>query len=112
MTDEHGNGIGIGAGDSHGADNGLSRRNFLRVTTAGGAVVALSAAGGVSLSSAAQAPRQRPTQDVRVYVLVVDGLRPDEIEPRLTPNLYALRSEGTNFPQRGRCRSWRRCRTT
>lgn len=72
----------------------LSRRNFLRVTTAGGAAVVLSTAGGVGVASA-----ERRRRDLRVYVLVVDGLRPDEIEPQVTPNLYSLRGEGTHFPQ-------------
>ena len=31
-------------------------------------------------------------------VLVVDGLRPDSITPRETPNLWRLREEGVNFP--------------
>jgi Type I phosphodiesterase / nucleotide pyrophosphatase len=31
-------------------------------------------------------------------VLVIDGCRPDEIDPLLTPRLHALRSAGTAFP--------------
>lgn len=73
--------------------SGVSRRNFLRVTTAGGAAVVLSTAAGVAGAAGRSAP------DLRVYVLVVDGLRPDEIDPDTTPNLYALRAEGTDFPQ-------------
>ena len=34
----------------------------------------------------------------RSYVLVVDGCRPDEITPALTPVLAGLRGAGTNFP--------------
>ncbi len=34
---------------------------------------------------------------LRVYVLVVDGLRTDEITPILMPNLSALRDTGTSF---------------
>lgn len=34
----------------------------------------------------------------RVYVLVVDGCRPDEITPQLTPRLDTLRTQGVNFP--------------
>ncbi|WP_007027662.1 alkaline phosphatase family protein, partial [Saccharomonospora iraqiensis] len=34
----------------------------------------------------------------RVYVLVVDGLRPDEITALSTPTLHRLRADGTDFP--------------
>ncbi len=70
----------------------MDRRSFLRVAAAGGAVV-LSGAAGAGWASAA--PR------TRVYVLVVDGCRPDEIAPLLTPRLAALRTGGLDFP-RGR----------
>lgn len=54
------------------------------------------------LSSAAgaawAAPRAATGARFRSYVLVVDGCRPDEITPGLTPNLAALRALGTNFP--------------
>ncbi|MFC4003889.1 alkaline phosphatase family protein [Prauserella oleivorans] len=69
----------------------LSRRRFLRVATGTGAAVVLSAATGTAFASSG--PR-----GPRVYVLVVDGLRPDEIRPGLTPRLAALRDAGTNFP--------------
>ncbi|MPZ96550.1 MAG: sulfatase-like hydrolase/transferase [Propionibacteriales bacterium] len=72
----------------------MDRRSFLRVAAAGGAVV-LSGAAGAGWASASAAPR------TRVYVLVVDGCRPDEITPLLTPRLAALRSGGLHFP-RGR----------
>jgi arylsulfatase A-like enzyme len=32
-----------------------------------------------------------------VFVVVIDGLRPDSIDPRDTPNLYRLRAEGVSF---------------
>jgi hypothetical protein len=67
----------------------LDRRQFLRVTTATGAAVLLSSALG--------APRARAADRLRVYVLVVDGTRPDEITPVLTPRLHGLKSEGTWF---------------
>ncbi len=35
----------------------------------------------------------------RAYVLVVDGCKPDEITPSLTPTLAALRDGGLNHPQ-------------
>lgn len=69
---------------------GASRRTFLRVA-AGGAAVVLSGASGNPAASA------RPGLP-RVYVLVTDGLRPDEVDPVWTPNLHALRSSGVWFP--------------
>ncbi|MBB3052715.1 hypothetical protein FHS23_003749 [Prauserella isguenensis] len=78
-----------------GAADDVSRRRFLRVATTAGAAVVLSTTAGVPAVSASPAG----AKDLRVYVLVVDGLRPDEIDPHATPHLYALRAEGTNFPQ-------------
>ena len=68
----------------------LDRRRFLQVATAGGAAVVLSTALGTRPA--------RATGLLRVYVLVVDGTRPDEITPVLTPRLHALKSDGTWFP--------------
>lgn len=70
----------------------LNRRRFLRVATGTSAAVVLSTAGALPASAAERGPRPR------VYVLVVDGLRPDEITPATTPTLYRLREEGTAFP--------------
>ncbi|MEQ4519489.1 alkaline phosphatase family protein [Pseudarthrobacter sp. B907] len=67
------------------------RRQFLQLAAAGGAAVVLSAAPGAAWA----APAAGRT---RSYVLVVDGCRPDEITPALTPRLAALRAAGTNFP--------------
>ena len=67
------------------------RRQFLQLAAAGGAAVVLSAAPGAAWA----APAAGRT---RSYVLVVDGCRPDEITPTLTPRLAALRAAGTNFP--------------
>lgn len=36
---------------------------------------------------------------MRVYTLVVDGCRPDEITSTLTPRLHRLRSTGTTYPR-------------
>ncbi|GAB4079283.1 alkaline phosphatase family protein [Modestobacter muralis] len=69
----------------------LSRRRFLAAGAATGAAVVLSAAAGAPDARAAG-------PGPRVYVLVVDGCRPDEISPVLTPRLAALRSAGTTFP--------------
>lgn len=71
----------------------VSRRRFLRLAGAGGAAVVLSA-GIPGISALA---RGWAAEALRVYVLVVDGCRPDEIGP-LTPNLLRLRDDGMNFP--------------
>lgn len=65
----------------------MKRRSFLKA--AAGSVV-LSAAPGVAFGA--------PDQGRRVYVVVLDGLRPDEVGAALTPNLVALQQEGTSFP--------------
>lgn len=72
---------------------GVDRRTVLRVSAVGGASVLLSGAAGAPWAAAT------PTTDQRVYVLVVDGCRPDEIDPLLTPNLHALRRDGRWYPQ-------------
>ncbi|MBZ5735005.1 alkaline phosphatase family protein [Nocardioides sp. TRM66260-LWL] len=41
----------------------------------------------------------KPSTRTRVYVLVIDGCRPAEISPLLTPNLHALKSGGLNLPR-------------
>ena len=64
-----------------------SRRTFV---TAGAAGLLFS-----SVASPALAARGRK----RAYVLVVDGCRPDEITPGLTPTLAALRDGGLNHPR-------------
>lgn len=69
-----------------------SRRTVLRFAAAGGASVAISGAAGAPWASAAD------VSDRRVYVLVTDGCRPDEIDSEHTPNLHALRSEGAWYP--------------
>lgn len=69
-----------------------TRRSLLRLATAGGAAVAISGVTGAPWASAT------PRSATRVYVLVTDGLRPDEITAERTPNLHRLRSEGAWFP--------------
>ncbi len=59
----------------------LDRRTFLRLSAATGATVVLSATAG--------APTARADTGLRVHVLVVDGLRPDDVTPLLTPRLHA-----------------------
>jgi len=74
----------------HAASGAMDRRRFLEVAGAGGAAVVLSSALGADWAAAATARR--------VYVLVVDGCRPDEIDQTLTPRLYALRAGGMHYP--------------
>lgn len=86
-----------------GSVDDVSRRRFLRVATTTGAGVVLSTAAGVPAVSASSHGtagfRAGGGKDLRVYVVVVDGLRPDEITADATPHLHTLRAEGTNFPQ-------------
>jgi len=72
--------------------SGVERRSFLKAGMTGGAAVLLSAAGGARWAHGAVVDKRR------VYVVVVDGCRPDEITPAVTPRLHALRESGTNFP--------------
>jgi ectonucleotide pyrophosphatase/phosphodiesterase family member 5 len=69
----------------------LSRRTFLQGTAAGGLALAWTA-GGVWARPAAAADGP-----VRVYQVVVDGLRPDEVGRM--PTLARLAAEGTYYPQ-------------
>ncbi len=71
----------------------VDRRTFLRAAAAGGAGVVLSAAGGAAWVHGTVARKKR------VYVLVVDGCRPDEVTPTLMPRLAALRAEGRSYPR-------------
>jgi hypothetical protein len=71
----------------------LDRRSFLRGGLAvGGGVVA------ASLPSGVWAQRARADEDaVRVYVIVIDGLRPDQLERM--PTVAELAREGTFWPE-------------
>ena len=66
-----------------------SRRTFVTVGAAG--LLFSSAAGAAMAAEGAKGKK-------RAYVLVVDGCRPDEITPELTPTLAQLRNRGKNFP--------------
>lgn len=70
----------------------IDRRTLLKVGAAGGATYLFSSALGAPRASAADGAD-------RVYVLVVDGCRPDEIGSLTTPRLAALRDQGTSFPR-------------
>ena len=67
----------------------LDRRRFLQLTGAGGAAVVLSSALGTTPA--------RATGRHKVYVLVIDGTRPDEVTTARMPQVVALRAEGTWF---------------
>ncbi|HEX2772758.1 MAG TPA: alkaline phosphatase family protein, partial [Micromonosporaceae bacterium] len=61
----------------------------------------LAAGGALAFSSALPSPRAGAAGRAvrrRAYVLVVDGCRPGEIDPVLTPHLHALRAGGLRFP--------------
>ena len=89
---------GLTTDDAHRVPE-ADRRQFLRLAAVGGASVILSAAAGNSFPASAQAAvGAEPTGRTRVYVMVVDGCRPDEITSQLTPRLAALRAAGTDFP--------------
>lgn len=63
----------------------------------------LTAASGLAFSSAVAAATgpaaAAGAEDLRCYVLVVDGCRPEEIDSGLTPNLKALRDGGMWWPR-------------
>ncbi|WP_346007343.1 alkaline phosphatase family protein [Janibacter terrae] len=70
-----------------------TRRTVLAAGLATGATIAISGGAGAPWAAAA------PVVDTRrVYVLVTDGLRPDEINGLSTPNIDALRRDGTWYP--------------
>lgn len=71
-----------------------SRRTVL--TAASG--LAFSSAALAAAGPAAAAGRAR-AKDLRCYVLVIDGCRPDELDSGLMPNLRALRDEGMWWPR-------------
>ncbi|WP_370248033.1 alkaline phosphatase family protein [Nocardioides sp.] len=70
---------------------GTGRRRLLQL----GGGLAFSTALGAAGAQAAVAPGVH--RDRRVYVLVTDGCRPDEIDSGLTPNLQALRDGGLRY---------------
>ena len=83
---------------------GADRRQFLKIAVGAGAAVVLSAAPGTAWAATSVPTGSAPVEAAaspartRVYVLVVDGCRPDEITPQLTPRLAELRTQGVNFP--------------
>jgi hypothetical protein len=66
------------------------RRTFLKVLGAGGAALTFSSLAGVPAHAA---------EAKRCYVVVLDGLRPDEIGGGLMPYVASLRAGGADFPR-------------
>ncbi|MDV6013847.1 alkaline phosphatase family protein [Haloechinothrix sp. LS1_15] len=71
----------------------MNRRRFLRAATVAGGSIVLSAPAGTAFA----ARRSPGGHRRRVYVIVVDGLRNDEITGGLMPNLTELIDQGTRF---------------
>lgn len=77
-----------------------SRRTVLTAASGLAFSSALAAGAGTAPAAASGGTRVRKdAADLRCYVLVVDGCRPDEIDSGLTPNLLALREEGMWWPR-------------
>ncbi len=74
-----------------------SRRTVL--TAASGLAFSSALAAGTAPAAAAGRRSAGDAADLRCYVLVVDGCRPDEIDSGLTPNLLALREGGMWWPR-------------
>jgi type I phosphodiesterase/nucleotide pyrophosphatase len=55
------------------------------------------AAGAAALTAMASAANASPAADLRVYVLVVDGCRPDEAAGPHLPTLRSLAAQGTSY---------------
>ncbi|EFQ84284.1 Tat pathway signal sequence domain protein [Aeromicrobium marinum DSM 15272] len=75
---------------------GLGRRTFIRAAAAGGGAVVISGASGAPWANALLGPIGAKK---RVYVLVIDGARPDEIGfGGYMPRLQELKTSGRWFP--------------
>jgi Type I phosphodiesterase / nucleotide pyrophosphatase len=61
--------------------------------------LAMLAVAALALRAAPPAHAQEAPTPLRVYVVVLDGLRPFEVNQVLTPNLYALKQGGTWYEQ-------------
>jgi ectonucleotide pyrophosphatase/phosphodiesterase family protein 5 len=60
---------------------------------------ALATGAFAAMQGAAVAPATEPAPPLRVYVVVLDGLRPFEVTPLLMPNLNSLKESGTWYEQ-------------
>jgi hypothetical protein len=74
-----------------------SRRTVL--TAASGLAFSSAVAATAGSAAAGEAGRVKGAEDLRCYVLVVDGCRPDEVDSALMPNLRALREQGMYWPR-------------
>lgn len=72
----------------------MTRRQLFRAGVTG--AVLISAAAGAPIAAARPARRGELP---KVYVLVIDGLRPDEVTPALMPTVAALRAAGMAYPR-------------
>ena len=75
------------------------RYSFLArsLAAASGSLAILSACGGNGLSSQALLATPVPAGPQRTVIMVWDGLRPDSVNAKDTPNLFALRNQGVQF---------------
>ena len=62
------------------------------------------AAGAVALTALSSAAFASSAVDLRVYVLVVDGCRPDEVAGPYLPTLRSLAAQGTSYANAGAVR--------
>jgi predicted AlkP superfamily pyrophosphatase or phosphodiesterase len=83
-----------------------TRRGFLKQAVIGVSVVAISLFGHSLLkpeqtianpSQGSMATKALPGRARLIIVFILDGLRPDSINPQDTPNLFRLRAEGVNY---------------
>ena len=75
-------------------------RTLVRCGVVAAVILALDGCGGgfssVNVGNAADSPAPS-TAPARTIIMVWDGLRPDSVNAKDTPNLYALRQAGVNF---------------
>ena len=83
-----------------------TRRGFLKQAVIGVSVVAISVFGHSLLkpektianpSQGRMETKALPGRARLIIVFILDGLRPDSINPKDTPNLFRLRAEGVNY---------------
>lgn len=78
----------------------MGRMRGMRYGVFAALAVALGVAGGQGRPAAAQTGPAAPAgSDLRVYVVVLDGLMAGEVRPEIMPNLSALRAQGTWYEQ-------------
>ena len=80
------------------ATSGAFERGLAEIRTGRRTLLAAGAT-GVVISTLVDAPAAAATTTKRAYVLVLDGCRPDEINPTLMPRTSALRTGGLDHPR-------------